>query len=147
MLIGKREIAKLIPHAGDMCLLDAVVDWDEMKIRCRSLSHLSADNPLRSHGRLGAICAVEYASQAMAVHGALAGVVARKPQRGYLASLRDLALDVDSIDHLAGDLIVDAQRLMGDELRVIYQFTVRVGETKVCQGRATVVLDLPASFA
>ena len=31
------------------------------------------DNPLRSHGRLGAASGIEYAAQAMALHGALAG--------------------------------------------------------------------------
>ena len=30
---------------------------------------------------------------------------------------------------------------MGDEARVIYGFTVRVGDTEMLSGRATVVLD------
>ena len=37
----------------------------------RASSHRAADNPLRAHGRLGAACGIEYAAQAMAVHGAL----------------------------------------------------------------------------
>ena len=42
-----------IPHHGRMCLLDEVIEWDAQHIRCRSGTHRCADNPLRSHGRLG----------------------------------------------------------------------------------------------
>ena len=48
-----------------------VLSWDATRIRCRSATHRSPDNPLRLHGRLGAACGIEYAAQAMAVHGAL----------------------------------------------------------------------------
>ena len=54
-----------------MCLLDEVLSWDLQRISCRSASHRAADNPLRAHGRLGAACAIEYAAQTVAVHGAL----------------------------------------------------------------------------
>jgi predicted hotdog family 3-hydroxylacyl-ACP dehydratase len=59
-----------------MCLLDDVLSWDASRIRCRSASHRTPDNPLRAHGRLGAACGIEYAAQAMAVHGALVGASA-----------------------------------------------------------------------
>ena len=45
------------------------------------------------------------------------------------------------LDNLDGDLIVDAEQLMGDQSRVIYQFTLRAGAIEVLSGRATVVLD------
>src|SRR5580658_11189609 len=64
-------IEQHIPHKGRMCLLDEVLSWDATRIRCRSATHRSPDNPLRQHGRLGAACGIEYAAQAMAVHGAL----------------------------------------------------------------------------
>ena len=65
-----------IPHQGRMCLLDEVVDWNAHHIRCRTGTHRAPDNPLRSHGRLGVACGIEYAAQAMALHGALAGAAA-----------------------------------------------------------------------
>jgi hypothetical protein len=43
---------------------------------------------------------------------------------------------------MEGELIVDAAQLMGDASRVIYQFTLRVGEVEVLSGRATVVLQV-----
>ncbi len=48
------------------------LEWDAQHIRCRSATHRLPGNPLRSQGRLGAACGIEYAAQAMAVHGALA---------------------------------------------------------------------------
>ncbi|HEV2009093.1 MAG TPA: hydroxymyristoyl-ACP dehydratase [Burkholderiales bacterium] len=141
MALTKAEIAALIPHAGAMCLLDGVVHWDAVNIRCLSRSHRDPENPLRADGQLRAVCGIEYAAQAMAVHGALAGIVGAKPKAGYLASVRDVACRKSRLDDLEGELIVDAGQLMGDEGRVIYQFTLRVGEIEVLSGRATVVLE------
>ena len=69
--LDRAWIASHIPHQGSMCLLDYVEAWDRERIRCRASSHRAADNPLRAYGRLGAACGIEYAAQAMAVHGAL----------------------------------------------------------------------------
>src|SRR2546430_8967757 len=71
MPLDRQWIEQHIPHKGRMCLLDEVLSWDAARIRCRSATHRSPDNPLRLHGRLGAACGIEYAAQAMAVHGAL----------------------------------------------------------------------------
>ena len=140
-VLTKTEIAALIPHAGAMCLLDGVVHWDNEKIRCVSRSHRDPENPLRADGQLRAVCGIEYAAQAMAVHGALAGAGGAKPQAGYLASVRNVICRRSRLDDLAGELSVDAARLIGDASRAIYQFTLRVGEVEVLSGQATVVLQ------
>ncbi len=54
-----------------MCLLDAVRDWSAEAITCTATSHTDPANPLRADGRLGAANGIEYAAQAMAIHGAL----------------------------------------------------------------------------
>jgi predicted hotdog family 3-hydroxylacyl-ACP dehydratase len=141
MLVTRAEIARLIPHSGAMCLLDGVLQWDSSRIRCFSRSHHAADNPLRADGRLPAVCGVEYAAQAMAVHGSLAKHAGSKPRRGLLAGVRDVACSRDRLDDLEGDLIVDAELEAGDGNRVIYRFTLRVGDVEVLNGRAAVVLD------
>ena len=107
-LLDKAEIAALIPHAGPMCLLDAVLAWDMTTIACAASSHRSASNPLAANDRLDAVCGVEYASQAMAVHGGLIGN-GRRPSAGYLASLRDVICCVDRLD-LLGVEVVDPRR-------------------------------------
>lgn len=69
--IDAERIRKLVPHAGNMCLLERVVACDAASIRCETRSHLDQSNPLRRNGQLASICAIEYAAQAMALHGAL----------------------------------------------------------------------------
>ena len=141
MRVTRPEIARLIPHAGAMCLLDGVERWDDRHISCVSRTHRAADNPLRADGRLPAVCGVEYAAQAMAVHGGLVGKTAGRPRAGYLASLRNVVCRSDRLDNLAGDLVVDAELLAGDGERVIYRFALRVGDLEVMSGQAAVVLS------
>jgi predicted hotdog family 3-hydroxylacyl-ACP dehydratase len=145
------EIARRIPHQGDMCLLDTVTDWDGDRIACQASNHQAADNPLRAQGRLGAACGVEYAAQAMAVHGSLVaesmagGLEADAvPRAGYLASIRSVSLHVDRLDTVAAPLMISAERITGDNNTVLYSFAVKSGETALLSGRAVVVLDASA---
>ena len=140
-----------IPHQGRMCLLDAVTHWDAEQIRCRSSNHLDPDHPLRAHDRLGILCGVEYAAQAMAVHGALsAGALSvrdvQPPAAGFLAALRGVTLHALRLDDEPGDLIVTATRVAGDGSSALYEFEVRSAVRCLLGGRATVVLDANGRF-
>ena len=162
MPLDRQWIEQHIPHKGRMCLLDEVLAWDAARIRCRSATHRSADNPLRLHGRLGAACGIEYAAQAMAVHGALiaasaplASTVATSVRAsigssvGYLASVRNVTLRVERLDDLEPDLIAAAERVTGDGRTVLYEFSVTSGRQLLLSGRASIVFDatfgLPAT--
>ena len=138
--MDRAAIAALIPHAGPMCLLDSVVAWDSTTIACLASSHRMPGNPLSLDGRLDAVCGVEYAAQAMAVHAGLIRDV-RRPTAGYLASLRDVVCSVERLDLLAGDLLVTAKLLIGDATRVIYRFDLTCDAAAVLSGRAAVVID------
>jgi predicted hotdog family 3-hydroxylacyl-ACP dehydratase len=140
-MIDRARIVALIPHAGTMCLLDQVTEWDERMIRCRAASHRDPANPLAVDGRLGAACGVEYAAQAMALHGGLTGAVGGRPAAGYLASLRALVLQVDRLDDLAGDLIIEAERLAGTAGSMSYRFSLHHAGVLLLSGRAAVLLD------
>jgi len=140
-MIGRDRIAALIPHAGTMGLLAEVTGWDAQSIRARATSHRDPANPLAVDGRLGAASGVEYAAQAMALHGGLSGVVGARPAAGYLASLRALVLRVDRLDDLEGDLIVEAERLAGEAASVSYQFSLHHAGRLLLSGRAAVILD------
>lgn len=140
------DIVRRIPHQGSMCLLECVSAWDTQQIRCEASSHLASNNPLRAQGRLGAACGIEYAAQAMAVHGALlaesgAGAASQGPTLGYLASVRGVTLHVDRLDDLSDALSVHAERLSGDSTTVLYSFTVHAGRRLLLGGRAAVILD------
>jgi predicted hotdog family 3-hydroxylacyl-ACP dehydratase len=129
-----------IPHGGGMCLLDEVLSWDDVRIRCRASSHRLADNPLRAHDRLGAACGVEYVAQAMAVHGAIMAHVAGTQLRaGVLTSVRNLVMRVTRLDDLDTDLIAGAERLAGDEGSTLYEFTLAAGGRELLTGRASIV--------
>jgi predicted hotdog family 3-hydroxylacyl-ACP dehydratase len=115
--------------------------WDEKRIRCFARSHRDAGNPMRVADRLPALCGIEYAAQAMATHGGLAGGTRGRPRAGYLASLRDVVCRRDRLDDLEQDLIIEAERLMGDDAHVVYRFTLRAGGLTLLSGRAAVSLD------
>jgi predicted hotdog family 3-hydroxylacyl-ACP dehydratase len=157
MRLDHEWIQRHIPHAGKMCLLDEVLEWDVQRIRCRSASHRSLDNPLRAHGRLGAACGVEYAAQSMAVHGVLAagsGAVntdalaspgaAAAPARsaGYLASVRAVTLFVERLDDLQSDLIATATRITSDPTMVLYEFNITTAQKRLLSGRAAIIFDI-----
>jgi predicted hotdog family 3-hydroxylacyl-ACP dehydratase len=139
--VGKAEIASMIPHAGAMCLLNSVRFWDSSTIVCVASSHRDADHPLASGGRLDAVCGIEYAAQAMAVHGGLNAISGRRAAAGYLASVRDVVCHIGRLDLQADDLEVTATRLAGDVAGAVYGFGLRCGATAVLTGRAAVVLD------
>ena len=145
MQLTRADIAALIPHAGTMCLLDGVVRSDANRIRCIAETHRDAGNPLRMNGQLPALCGIEYAAQAMAVHGGLMwqqqGKMRSRPRAGYLASVRDVVCGRERMDDLEGSLFVEAEKILGDGDHVIYEFRVWVGETEILSGRAAVVLD------
>lgn len=127
-----------------MCLLDAVVDWSESGITCRAISHTDPANPLRAEGRLGAANGIEYAAQAMAIHGALLASADERPRQGYLTSVRSVQLHVVRLDDLKGELRVVAERLSGDGNHVLYQFSLSHDGHCLLEGRAAVILDSAA---
>jgi predicted hotdog family 3-hydroxylacyl-ACP dehydratase len=142
MPLTRTWIAQNIPHHGRMCLLDEVIEWDAQHIRCRSATHRLPDHPLRSHGRLGVCCGIEYAAQAMAVHGALAaGAATTRPETGFLAALRDVRLHVLRLDDIEADLLCDATLVAGDHRSALYEFEVRSDVRQLVSGRATAVFD------
>ena len=139
--LNQAEIAARIPHAGAMCLLDSMLSASSTDIVCNAVSHRNPDNPLRSHGRLGAAVAVEYAAQAMALHGSIVNVDLDVPSKGgRLINVRELTLHCARFDDLQSPLTVRATRLMGDVANVIYSFEVSADGSMIASGRAGVML-------
>ena len=151
MRLNRDDIAARIPHAGRMVLLDEVSEWDDERIVCRSAMHQDRANPLLVAGQLSSVCAVEFAAQAMAVHGSLVAndsapatgnAFTQKPRAGFLASVRNVQMEVDRLDDVRGVLTIEASRESGDADRVLYRFEVRAGERLLVSGRAAVVLQM-----
>jgi predicted hotdog family 3-hydroxylacyl-ACP dehydratase len=140
-MLAKTDWQHLIPHQGAMCLLDAVVAWDDGAIHAISETHRHAGHPLRGSQGLHAVHLAEYGAQAMAVHGALVdrrrGHAAVRP--GRLVSLRDVTLAVEYVDAMHGHLDVHAQRIHADESGAQYSFRVEHAGRLLADGRATVI--------
>lgn len=146
--LDRAGIAARIPHSGAMCLLDALSHWTPERIVCRITGHADPAHPLRLDGRLPAAAALEFASQATALHGALCAPREAGPRPGFLASARGVRLLVPRLDDRAGPLEVQATRTAGSHDQALYQFELRdaAGAT-LADGRLTVVLDQPLAPA
>ena len=143
-------IAELIPHSGTMCLLARLDAWDMQRIVCAATNHREADHPLRTRRGLLAPAAIEYAAQAMALHGALIGQATGTPATpGYLASARGVQLNVLRLDELLvaapDELRIEAVRQAGDARQILYAFTGHHADRLLAEGRAAVVLNTPLS--
>ena len=157
--LARDGIAALIPHSGTMCLLAHLQTWDTQRIVCTATNHRDRDHPLRTRRGLLAPCAIEYAAQAMALHGALIGMAADTAATpGYLASARGVQLHVLRLDDLPrgasaavadepgehdvpDELRIEAVRQAGDARQILYAFSVSHAGRPVAEGRAAVVLN------
>jgi len=140
-MILTHDVASLVPHAGRMCLLERVLDWDDATATLATATHRDPANPLLEDERLRAIHLCEYGAQAMAVHGGLrAQARGDRTRPGLLVSLRDVVLDCDYVDDLAGELIVSARCVHESLSALQYDFRITHGQRQLAQGRATVSL-------
>jgi predicted hotdog family 3-hydroxylacyl-ACP dehydratase len=144
-LLDAAGIAARVPHRGRMCLLDSLVAWDADHLHATATSHREPTNPLRTASGLLAPAAIEYASQAMALHAAVAAEAAAPgaaARAGFLASARAVVCHVARLDELASPLHVHAHKLLGDARQAQYRFRLDDGAGRcLVEGRATVVLD------
>lgn len=143
--LNRDAIALLVPHAGAMCLLDRALAWDADTIACEADRHRDPANPLRRGGCLPAVCGVEYALQAMALHGALLAGDGEAQPAGYLSSLRDVSLACARIDTVAGPLSVRARALAAETGGFIYRFEVEGGGSVLLSGQAAIILPRSAA--
>lgn len=166
----RADIERLIPHQGAMCLLAGVEQWDRDGIVCYGVGHRLTSHPLRSRSGLLSTCLIEYAAQAMALHGALyatlhatlyatlhgtpqgqihvattAGAVARPATSGMLASARNVQftrLRLDDLPPATPDrLRIAATREAASELQLLYEFSASHAGTLLASGRVSVALQ------
>lgn len=139
-MLNHKEICKLIPHSGDMCLLDSVKSWDKTNIICTSNSHIKKDNPLRNNMGLPMLSLLEYGAQAMAMHGSLLaesdGLVMAE---GYLAALREIQVAQGLLSDIEDELKISAKRIYAEGGNMIYTMTAHANNTLLISGRATVI--------
>lgn len=134
------ELCELIPHSGRMCLISTLMDWDEQQIHCRSDSHRSASNPLRTRGRLHSVHAIEYGAQAAAIHAGLVGRAQGTPPRpALLAGASDVDLRTPRLDDLLGPLEIRARFVLGIGDNAVYEFSVGHAGNELVRGRLALI--------
>ena len=144
MKLDRTEIARRIPHAGAMRLLDTVVDWNDKAIYCQADAP-GADHPLARAGSVPSVAAAEYAAQAVEVHGALLDGVAT-PRAGVLAKLSDIVLHAPCLPSNAGALVVRAELLSRAASGCLYRFEVGTAAGGIASGRLLVAFtDIAAT--
>ena len=124
-----------------MCLLDTVDEWDADHIVCTTRQHAIATNPLRTDGELSCVHGIEFAAQAMAVHGGLMAPAATAPRVGLLLSVRQCVFKCTRLDNIDAPLRIEANRIAGSEAALSYRFAVHAADALLLEGRANVMLQ------
>jgi predicted hotdog family 3-hydroxylacyl-ACP dehydratase len=144
--INAEEIYARIPHAGAMRLLDAVLSWDKKSIHCSATSHADCRNPLGEHGVLRNVHALEYAAQAIAVHGSL--LLSDDPLSSeaalklvYVGTFRDVDMKSATLEPEEGaPLDIRAELYAAVRGAWSYGFKVTSRGATMVRGQATVVV-------
>ncbi|MEQ1806286.1 MAG: hydroxymyristoyl-ACP dehydratase [Burkholderiaceae bacterium] len=140
--LAHTEIARLIPHQGAMCLLAGVAQWDAESITCQARNHRDLAHPLRSSSGLLSTCLIEYAAQAMALHGALR--VGEPMRPGFLAAARDVQFTRLRLDDLPpaspDELGIIATCRAADARQLLYDFSAFHAGALLASGRISVAL-------
>jgi len=139
MLIARAELEQMIPHGQQMCLLDAVVEWNQQNIICTTSSHRYADNPLITDSRLGGMTLVEYGAQAAAIHVALIQQGDAAPQSAYLGAIKELTLNADFIEQIEGPLRVEADCILSSIGGAIYSIQVMSADQPLITARISLL--------
>ncbi|WP_370980118.1 hypothetical protein [Agaribacterium sp. ZY112] len=82
------DLAELLPHGSDMCLIDKVTYCDKDRIQCESESHLRGNNPLQINARVHSCILAEYAAQTAALHAAHINSHLGKKQAAFVGAIK-----------------------------------------------------------
>ncbi|MCW8929331.1 MAG: 3-hydroxylacyl-ACP dehydratase [Gammaproteobacteria bacterium] len=143
IILDHINIEERLPHSGKMSLLDKVIQSDNISLTALANSHLNADNPLRLNGTISTINGIEYAAQAMAIHGSLLSDIS---QAGYIVSVRNIEIkkpflpDIKSIEKQE-PLLIYVKQLMSNENGFTYQFDISCEQESFISGKITVFLS------
>ncbi len=148
--MNKIEICQLLPHTGNMCLIDHLLSWDNTQLIAQTESHLKQDNPLRQGNTINSIIGIEYAAQTMALHTALLFQKQETQEQeaqknsGYLATIRNIQINAEklniSLSDIAQPLIISVYLLMSDTQGYCYKFNISTNDVTLLSGQLTIFL-------
>lgn len=90
------QVAPLLPHSGDMVLLDRISDFGEDFLIAET--EIRPDNILIKHGKLATFAGIEIMAQGVAAWSGCLATLADEPVRlGYLLGTRKLHIHTQEI--------------------------------------------------
>lgn len=106
--------AELLPHAGDMILIDEVLEFDEEQIRTRTRVRPGGLFN-RADGSLPAWVAIELMAQSVAAYAGCQAKVKGEPvELGFLLGTRKFECNVEHFP-AGSELLIHAQRSLQDD--------------------------------
>lgn len=141
IILNHNEIEQRLPHSDNMSLLNEIIQFDKQSLTALAISHLDANNPLWQNGRINTVNGIEYAAQAMAVHGSLLSEkLSATPLTGYIATVRNIIIKVPQLPIEKTPLLINVEQLMSNEDGFTYQFHISCAQQSLILGRITVFL-------
>lgn len=141
-----QAIEHLLSHTGSMSLLNEILSADKDSLTATAISHLESNNPLRAEGSLSTVNGIEYAAQAMAVHGALLAQhsgAEYSTQKGYIATVRNIEINKPFFPETEGVLLIQVRLLMSNDNGFTYEFHINYKQDEFISGKITVFLIQP----
>lgn len=142
--LTRDALHELLPHSGDMCLLDRVLACDVERITVSSRVGSVGEHPLAKDGCLSPLLVPEYAAQAAALH--LTGQDSRfgAGRSVFLAAVK--ALNWRGRGLLTGaELVLDVRSISVSDSGVIYSFSAQTTEGAFeIQGRISLMVAAEA---
>ena len=126
----------MLPHGDELCLIDGIETQSDEGIVCTANSHRDAANPYRIDDRLPWPIAIEYAAQAMALHGAGTGAAGGTKVIGAVRGLQTSGRDLDAY---VEPLEIHARVKVAGAASAVYSFVVAAGSEQVCKGTLTLI--------
>ena len=136
------QLAALIPHQPPMLLVDTVTDVDEHKLTATFCCH-QQPHPLAPEGHWPNYLLIEFAAQAIACHGALAGQQSfTRAAIGRIKALSFYCASLDDYRELPVSVTVELIEVNG--ATCLYRFNAHARNTVLAQGEA-LLIGVPAS--
>lgn len=132
-MIDISKLYQALPHSGNMCLIQNIIDWSESTICCSTTSHLDADNILAIDSRLPAWSGIEYITQALALHGALLKGVEEDPviKQAFVATIQIVEIFTDDISQYSGFLTIKATIIFNQENSAVFDCSLEYDGEKL----------------
>lgn len=138
-MLDTAELYHSLPHGDDMRLLDRVVHFDADSIRCMANSHRDRENPMRIDNSLPILCGLEYAAQALALHGVL--VASRSPDivlnrdQIFIVMVKGVSCRVDRLDVYDAELQVNGRIVFRQNAAAVYDFSLEADGDILIEGQ------------